>query len=264
MPKSTSGQASALHLFNQASEPGSTLRPDIYTINTVLRHHSRKPDIEGMLQLFGRAAQLGIKPDVVTFTTLVQGFLKAGPPDNAAKIIKTMLAQGVQPNDRLYSMLIADLSQTGNRAMLAAAEDILADMKNSKVPVSIVTWTGLASGYFRGGWVAEGFDAIRRMRTSGTRPNRVAYNMILRNVADLPSGQARGYGGLSSLEILKTMKADGAKPDADTWFIILDGLARSRKWEEARLAVQEMEASRFDHRGKAGIRRLVQRIAEAV
>lgn len=217
-----------------------------------------------MLQLFSQAASFNLKPDVVTFTTLVQGFLKAGQPDDAAKVIKAMLARGVQPNERLYSMLIADLSHRGNRGMLSAAEDILADMKRSKVPVSVVTWTGLISGYFRGGWYNEGFQAIQRMRQQGARPNRVAYNMILRTLADAPNSNARGFSRLSTLDILKMMKADGAKPDADTWYIILDGLVRAKKWDEGKMAVREMEAAKFDHRGKASIRRLAQKIMLAV
>ena len=90
-----------------------------------------------------------------------------------------MTAQGLEPNERLCSMLFADLAKSGSQLGLRRAEEMMAEMKRKGMNTSVVTWTSLISGYFRGGWDQDAWDAVDRMKRAGLPLNRVGYNIIL-------------------------------------------------------------------------------------
>jgi pentatricopeptide repeat protein len=47
------------------------------------------------------AGKLGLKPDIITYTTLVQGLLRAGQIDMAKNTLRTMHESGLEPNERM-------------------------------------------------------------------------------------------------------------------------------------------------------------------
>jgi pentatricopeptide repeat protein len=249
------GSRVALELFAQAASPTSSIPCDLITVNTVLRHYARAADVQAMNSLFSLAANLKLKPDIITFTTLVQGLLRADEIDMAKRALTAMHSLGVVANERMYSMLIADLAKSGSRQGLKNAEEMMATMKPSGLKAGIVTWTGLISGYFKGGWVDDGWDAIRRMGETGLKLNRVGYNVVLRQA------QERAEVGLP-VRLLRKMVSDGARPNGDTWAIVLGPMVKGKRWDEAKQVVGEMDKLGFRPETTA-LRGLVGRVREA-
>ncbi|OCF45796.1 hypothetical protein I317_00284 [Kwoniella heveanensis CBS 569] len=234
----STGPDTALDLFNQACLPTSTVSINLITINTVLRHHARRADLSSMSALFSLAEKSGLKPDVVTYTTLVQGLLRAGRLMLAKKVLEDMHQQGISPNERMSSMLIADLAKSGTKIGLAHAEEILKLMRQKQMKTNEVTWTGLIAGYFRGGWEVDAWDAVKRMNRAGLRLNRVGYNMLLRE-----SGKGGGRTGI--LKLWKNMLEDGVSPNSDTYLLALTPLVLEKRWNEAEEVLLEMDKRRF-------------------
>lgn len=239
------GPPVALDLFERAIQYGSEI--NIVTINTVLRHHARMADIPAMNSLFALAAKMNLKPDVVTYTTLVQGLLRASKVDMAKDILERMLAQGLEPNERLCSLLVADLARSGSQVGLQRAEEMMSEMRRKGMKVTEVTWTSLISGYFRGGWEQDAWAAVDRMKRGGWNLNRVGYNMILK----------QGKGAWS-LKILEQMISEGIKPNSDTFAIVLMPLVTSRQWNEADRVIGIMREFGF-RAEKGALAKLVKR-----
>jgi pentatricopeptide repeat protein len=213
-----------------------------------------------MSALFALAEKFNFKPDVITYTTLVQGLLRAGEMEMAKKALGAMAAQGIEPNERMCSMLIADLAKSGLRSGLTNAEDMLADMRRRKMKVGVVTWTGLISGYFRGGWEDDGWAAVRRMETQGLRLNRVAYNVILRQAGESPrAGSASGPKESLPVKLFKRMIDEGVQPSSDTFVILLTPMVRGKRWNETDWVIKKMEKVGFVPE-KAALRTLLRKI----
>ncbi|WVF69705.1 hypothetical protein IAT40_004484 [Kwoniella sp. CBS 6097] len=244
------GPDTALDIFNQACLPTSTVPVNLITINTVLRHHARQADLPSMSALFSLAEKSGLKPDVVTYTTLVQGLLRAGRLMLAKKVLEDMHRQGISPNERMCSMLIADLAKSGTKIGLAHAEEILKLMRKKQMKTNEVTWTGLIAGYFRGGWEVDAWDAVGRMDRAGFKLNRVGYNMLLRE-----SGKG---GGTGILRLWRKMLEDGVSPNSDTYLLALTPLVVEKRWLEAEEVLREMDRRRFKPE-KGGLATIVAR-----
>jgi len=237
------GAVVALELFKQASSPSSSVPCDLVTINTVLRHQARAADVPAMNSLFALAEKLNLKPDVITYTTLVQGLLRANQLQMAKKTLDTMYSEGKEPTERMCSMLIADLAKNGDRTGLRHAEELMREMKKKGFMPDVVTWTGLLSGYFRGGWEEDGWEAVDRMeKGQGIQLNRVAYHVILRQAGEgkLPAGAAP-----VTPRLFKRMLDDGITPNSDTYVLMLEPLLRAKRFEEARKVLREMKFRKF-------------------
>jgi len=241
------GPSAALELFERAID---TMPINIVTINTILRHYARKADIPLMNSLFSLASRLNLKPDVVTYTTLVQGLLRAGRVDVARLVLDKMTAQGLEPNERLCSMLVADLAKSGSQLGLRRAEEMMAEMKRKGMNTSVVTWTSLISGYFRGGWDQDAWDAVDRMKRAGLPLNRVGYNIILHE---------GGRGKEWVMRLFRRMIKEGITPVDDTYLILLAPMVRGQRWEEAEEVVEEMRRLKYRPE-KGALASLVKRV----
>ena len=254
------GPPCALELFQQACQPNSSIPCNIITVNTVLRHYARKGDVAGMQHLFGVADQLNLKPDIVTYTTLVQGLLRAKRMDMAKGVMETMHAAGLEPNEYMCTILITDLVKDGQRVGLQYAEDLLKEMRRKGFAVGVVTWTALVSGYFRGGWVEDGWNAVRRMEEDNLKLNRVSYNVILRQSGERSSGGGGGEAQMT-LRIFNKMIRDGVRPNADTYTVVLLPLIRAQLWDDADDVVHVMEQQGFKPE-KSYLKRLIKQVRE--
>ncbi|KAK4684961.1 hypothetical protein P7C73_g5194, partial [Tremellales sp. Uapishka_1] len=243
-----SGPSVALQLFDQACQPTSTIPCDLITINTILRHYARAADINSMNRLFQLAGTLGLHPDIVTYTTFVQGLLRGHQIDMAKAALQAMEAQGIRPNERLFSLLISDLAKAGHRTGMKNAEEMMDEMKKQGLKPSVVTWTGLVSGYFKGGWEEDGWRAVKRMRDQGLELNHIGWNMIFRQTS---RGQAR---------LLRRMIHDKVQPNGDTWIILLAGIVKNQQWEEGEQVVAEMRRSGWEVKKDRTLEAMVRRV----
>jgi pentatricopeptide repeat protein len=236
------GPPFALEMFEQACRPGSTIPVNIITINTILRHHARMSDVPAMTTLFSLASQRQLKPDVITYTTLVQGLLRAGKDDMARAVLDRMTQQGLEPNERLCSMLIADLAKGGSQAGLRRAEEMMAQMRRKNMRITVQAWTSLISGYFRGGWEKDAWGAVDRMDRYGVKMNRVGYNIMLH---EGDSSQDNSQGGSWPLKVFGRMLKAGVVPNDDTYLILLGPMVAKRRWEEADVVLKEMDRFKY-------------------
>lgn len=239
------GSSIALDLFAQATQSDSAIPCNIITINTVLRHYARRGVVDSMLALFPLAEKLKLRPDVVTYTVLIQGLLRAREIKMAAKTLETMQKQGISPNERTISLLISDLAKEGDRRGLRAAEDLMKEMRRLNMRVGEVPWTSLISGYFRGGWDGDAWTAIKRMEDDQVALNRVGYNMVLRELGKRVRPPRLAEEGHSLLWEMFERMIKRVKPNADTYLIVLIPLVRAKRWDEADKVVKDMKDRGF-------------------
>jgi pentatricopeptide repeat protein len=239
------------------TDPKQPYKPDIITINTMLRHYGATKDLKEMIRLMDMLPTFGLKPDVYTYTTIVEGLLKSGRRETARETLDMMEQSGIAPSTATYSLLISDLAKSGEPDNMIRAESLVKKMRMAKLVPTVITYTALLDGYFRANKPQAGVGVLKQMERDGILLNKVTYNMILRSIVNsnvdsrLVDKAIKHMGGSSSpfqgaySSIINAMLKSNAVPDDDTWFIILSGLHRAERFDEAEEVMKEMDRQRF-------------------
>lgn len=252
----------AFALFQTSLDPKSPITPDLFTLNIALRHAAHQGSLPLISEVISAAGPLGLTPDIVTYTTLIQGLLRADRPDLARQTIESMKTRGMEPNERMASMLVAHFSADGNAKDLLRAEEVIRDMKARGIRTTVPMWTSLIAGYFRGNWELDGWSALERMSATGLSLNEAGYNVILRNVLSSAKrtpnvkawraidkstrdGRKKQEETSLAIKIFRHMRERRVQPTTDTYSILLAGLNRTESARDIREVLRAIRESNF-------------------
>ncbi|MBA0635218.1 hypothetical protein Godav_021949 [Gossypium davidsonii] len=112
--------------------------------------------------------KLGVEPDVVTFTTLINGLCKQRKMSQAASLFDEMIGTGYQPN-------------------LIAYSTILNEERGFKP--DIVAYSTVIDCLCKKGSLNEALDLFSEMMVKGIRPNIVTYSCLIHAMCN--SGQQK-------------------------------------------------------------------------
>uniref|UniRef100_A0A7S3Y5F3 Pentacotripeptide-repeat region of PRORP domain-containing protein n=1 Tax=Heterosigma akashiwo TaxID=2829 RepID=A0A7S3Y5F3_HETAK len=102
-----------------------------------------------MEQWFGTMQAAGVRPDVVTYSTLLKGYAREGNMAKCQYFYDQMVANRVKPNVQTFSTLMdACANGDGDMAMM---EQWFGRMQAAGVKPNVVTYNTLLKGYAREG-----------------------------------------------------------------------------------------------------------------
>ena len=173
---------------------GKVPPPTVATINALLRMLGRNKNLAAMATTMRFMQPLGLRPDVVTFTTLLDTMLRVAPDPTIATgavehIMRLMTSMGVQPNSITFTSMIKaclTTSSTTNELIDDASSEPRLDMAlqlmrvmttTPKLAPTIVTYTMLI------GSVLQNSAIIGALTAEGRLPPH--YMQPLRPVASL-------------------------------------------------------------------------------
>ncbi|KAK6116794.1 hypothetical protein DH2020_049424 [Rehmannia glutinosa] len=87
-------------------------KPNLVTYTTMIKGFVEKGMAMEALRVFNRMDDFGVKPNKVTFTAMLDGLCKEGHVEEACKIIDKFSGGGIQ-YDELYSLLVMSLVRAG-------------------------------------------------------------------------------------------------------------------------------------------------------
>lgn len=242
--------AHAQSLLDQMLAKGPA--PNISTINTFLRAHSRVGDLDSVASTLRLADRLKLTPDVVTFTTILDALLRKGGDSATAAVAKTldiMKGMGVQPNVVTYTAMIkaclvgAEAAQldlasqslfgdaadrktrqlSSNEVRIEAALELLERLVKAKVAPSEITYGALIGGCLQNpDAVAHAFatKAIPRQFCSLPKPmHRLGESHQTAQRWSQESPQVS-----LALFLLEQMKGRGLPPSSATFRYLIEGL----------------------------------------
>ncbi|WFD33918.1 hypothetical protein MCUN1_000744 [Malassezia cuniculi] len=186
---------------------GKVPPPTVATINALLRMQGRSKNLAAMATTMRFMQPLGLRPDVVTFTTLLDTMLRVSPdPNHAAAavehIMQLMDSMDVQPNSITFTSMIKACLTTGspkheldedsgNTPRIDMALQLMRTMATTtKLAPTIVTYTMLISSVLQnsalvGALVAEGripsryTEPLKPLTALGETPEALARDMSL-------------------------------------------------------------------------------------
>lgn len=218
---STNHLSEAETLFAAMGQHG-TAAPTIVTINLMLRAQARQKHLGGMAQTLRTAQRLGLRPDVVTFTTVLDAALRTAATPAVAeaatrKVMHTMTEMGVAPSTiTMTAMIKACLqSPTDAEARLVNAAHVMHIMCTTrKLSPSALTFETMIKGLVE--------RPLASLDPHGPWPDT-----FTRALTPLP-GDAEAPMPLSAvrmaLALWDTMRARRITPTSDTSHVLIRAL----------------------------------------
>lgn len=188
-------------------------------------------DFEQAEKLFDEMLQIGVKPDVVTFSTLIRCAAVCSLPHKAVELFERMPAFGCEPDFNVSSSMIYVYARTGNVDMALKLYD---SAKNEKWVIRPVAFSALIKMYGILGNYDGCLSVYNDMKVLGVRPNMVLYNALL-------YAMGRAKRARDAKGVYQEMKKNGFIPNWGTYAALLEAYSRGRLSKEALSVYKEMK-----------------------
>ncbi|KAK9269693.1 hypothetical protein L1049_001471 [Liquidambar formosana] len=150
--------------------------------------------------------EFGVKPDVITFSTIMNAWSSAGLMDKCQEIFNDMVKASIEPDIHAFSILAKGYVRTGNPEK---AESLLSSMGRSGVHPNVVIFTTIISGWCSAGKMDYAMRVYEKMCGMGISPNLKTFETLI-----------WGYGEAKqpwkAEEFLQIMEDKGVFPEKNT------------------------------------------------
>jgi len=119
----------------------------------------------------------GIKPDVVTYNSIINEYVTKGEIDDARKTWEIMQQRGIKPDVVTCASIIGGYA---GRGMMDGVMKTLLEMKQLGIKLDVAIYNSIIYGYAEGGMM-DGI--LELMEQCGIIPNESTYKLQLRDIA---------------------------------------------------------------------------------
>ncbi|KAK7332429.1 hypothetical protein VNO80_29181 [Phaseolus coccineus] len=226
--------AFVLRYFLDKIKPAGDTELVLY--NVTLKAFRKSRDFEGAEKLFDEMIQRGVKPDNITFSTLINSARMCALPNKAVEWFEKVRSFGCEPDAMVYSAMVSAYAQTNNVDMALSLYD---RAKAEKWSLDASTFSSLIKMHGVSGNYDEGLRIFQEMKVLGVKPNVVTYNTLL-------GGLFRSKRSWQAKNIYKEMVTDGVSPDFITYSTLLRIYAGAQYSDDAFGIYEEMKGHGMD------------------
>ncbi|XP_058070616.1 pentatricopeptide repeat-containing protein At4g16390, chloroplastic [Magnolia sinica] len=211
----------------------SKLKPKREAIlyNVTMKVYRKNKNWDGAVELLEEMIERGIKPDNVTFSTIISCARRCSLPNKAIEWFEKMAEFGCNPDDVTYSAMIDAYGQAGNVNMALSLYD---RARKERWRLDLVTFTTLIRIYGMSGNFDGALNVYEEMKALGVKPNLVTYNTLL---------DAMGRAGRpwQVKSIYREVGSNGFLPNWGTYAALLRAYGRARYAGDALAVYREMK-----------------------
>ncbi|KAF2298387.1 hypothetical protein GH714_023424 [Hevea brasiliensis] len=226
----------ALEVFKSMCSYGQ--QPNVMTFSTILNGLCKQGNLDEALTLFKAMEKSRLKVNCVSYNILINGLL-----DEAYKVFRGMEECGCLPNGCCYNVIIQGFLRHKD---IPEATLLIDEMVDKGFSADATTFELVIHLLRNDNLILTKL----RNRSKCSKGKRVSYSVLwppsfVQDLAVLLQGlwEARRPG--IALEVFKNMCSHGQQPDKVTFSIILDGLCKQGYLDEALTLFKAMEKSRL-------------------
>lgn len=119
---------------------------------------------------------VGVKPDVITFSTIMNGWSSAGRMDKCQEIFDDMVKSSIEPDIHAFSILAKGFIRAGEPAK---AESLLNSMSKYGVRPNVVIFTTIISGWCTAGKMEKAWRVFELMCDMDVSPNLKTFETLI-------------------------------------------------------------------------------------
>ena len=147
------------------------LKPNAITYTTLIDAYCKIQCVEDALPMYDEMTVRGLVPDVVTYSCIMNGLCKSGKVEEAKSVFREMEEVGVVPNHFSYATLIDSLFKEGNAAFQG-------QMVVRGVVFDVVVYTALMDGLFKAGMPNDAENMFQLLLEESLFPTCITYSCI--------------------------------------------------------------------------------------
>lgn len=175
--------------------------------------------------------KFGIKPDVITFSTIMNAWSSAGLMDKCQEIFNDMLKSGIEPDIHAFSILAKGYVRASEPGK---AQSLLTSMSKYGVHANVVIFTTIISGWCSAGKMDLAMRAYEKMCEMDVSPNLKTFETLI-----------WGYGEVkqpwNAEELLHVMEQKGVSPEKSTFRLVAEAWRAIGFITEAKRILNEAE-----------------------
>lgn len=198
---------------------------DIFSVNIVIKAFCEMGILDKAYLIMVEMEKLGIKPDVVTYTTLISAFYKNNRVEIGNGLWNLMLRKGCLPNLATFNVRIQYLV---NRRQSWQANSLMRLMQHLRIMPDEVTYNLVIKGFCQAGYLEMAKRVYSAIHGRGYKPNVKIYQTMIHYLCK---------GG--EFNLAYTMCKDCMRkswfPNVDTIYTLLEGLKKNKQLDKAKM-----------------------------
>ncbi|KAL9242510.1 hypothetical protein vseg_016502 [Gypsophila vaccaria] len=215
----------AHRLFCLMSERG--IERSTVTFNSLMSFETNYKEVS---RIYDQMQRAGLKPDVVSYASLIHAYGKARRELEAKAVFEEMLDAGVRPTHKAYNILLDAFAISG---MVDEARDVFKCMRRDRITPDLCSYTTVLSAYINASDMDGAEKFFKRLRQDGLEPNVITYGTLI-----------KGYAKVNNLEKMmekyEEMKKYQIKPNQTVFTTIMDAYGKNKDFGSALHWFKEM------------------------
>lgn len=204
---------------------------EVILYNVTMKAFRKSKDLDGAERLFDEMLERGVKPDNITFSTIISCSRICYLPNKAVEWFEKMPQHGCEPDDVTLSAMIDAYGQAGNIDMALSLYD---RARTEKWRIDAVTFSTLIKIYGLSHNFDGSLNVYEEMKALSVKPNLVIYNTLL-------DAMGRAKRPWQAKSIYREMIKNGFSPNWVTYAALLRAYCRARYAEDALNVYKEMK-----------------------
>lgn len=151
------------------------VKPDVVTFSTIMNAWGSAGLMDKCQEIFNDMARAGIDPDIHAFSILAKGYVRAGEPDKAEEIIKLMEKSGVLPNVVIFTTVISGWCSAGKMDYAMKVYEMMCEMD---VSPNLKTFETLIWGFGEAKQPQKAEELLEMMEAKGVRPEKSTIQLV--------------------------------------------------------------------------------------
>ncbi|KAF3586968.1 hypothetical protein F2Q69_00026317 [Brassica cretica] len=242
----------ALEIYQ--SIPDESTKTNVYICNSILSCLVKNGKLDSCIKLFDQMKRDGLKPDVVTYNTLLAGFIKVknGFP-KAMELVGELPHNGIKMDGVMYGTVLAICASNGR---CEEAESFVQQMKDEGHSPNMYHYSSLLNSYSWKGDYKKADELMTEMKSVGLVPNKVMMTTLLkvyikgglfdRSRELLSELESAGYAENEVKLAVYTIEKSNIMCDDQYGYansIMIAALCRSKRFEEAKQLARDSETT---------------------
>jgi pentatricopeptide repeat protein len=197
--------------------PAKNILPNVVTYSTMVDGYAKAGRLEEALGLFNEMKFLAIRLDRVSYNTLLSIYAKLGRFEEALNVCKEMESCGIKKDAVTYNALLGGYGKQGKYDDVRKKFE---EMKAENVSPNLLTYSTLIDVFSKGGLYKEAMEVFGEFKHAGLKADVVLYSALI---------DALCKNGLveSAVSLLDEMTKEGIRPNVVTYNSIIDAFGRS-------------------------------------